>query len=210
LATLTGGKYSLDVVRSAIPLRPEVDERRRARLKLVFGAAHYSELLCELPKAKVAVWIATANLKDVRLEAPIGSRARARGRYWSALELFGDLIQRGVDVRVLHGRPPSAPFQRELRGRAGLKKKLELRHCPRVHMKVVCVDGRLLYLGSANFTGAGMGARDAARRNFELGVVTDDEYLLDQAQAEFAAIWSGRHCARCKLRRLCPKPIDTL
>jgi phosphatidylserine/phosphatidylglycerophosphate/cardiolipin synthase-like enzyme len=124
--------------------------------------------------------------------------------------LFGDLIQRGVDVRVLHGRPPSAPFQQELRGRAGLKKKLELRHCPRVHMKVVCVDGRLLYLGSANFTGAGMGARDAARRNFELGVVTDDEYLLDQAQAEFAAIWSGRHCARCKLRRLCPKPIDTL
>ena len=68
----------------------------------------------------------------------------------------------------------------------------------------------IVYLGSANFTGAGLGARSAGRRNFELGILSDDEYLLDRVQSRFDAIWSGRECKSCKLRRLCPKPIDTL
>ena len=77
-------------------------------------------------------------------------------------------------------------------------------------MKIVAIDGRLLYVGSANFTGAGLGARAPGRRNFELGVLTDDEYLLDEAQSEFDAVWSGRECKSCKLRSACPRPIDML
>jgi phosphatidylserine/phosphatidylglycerophosphate/cardiolipin synthase-like enzyme len=89
-----------------------------------------------------------------------------------------------------------------------LKKDLELRECPRVHLKVVIADGRMLYLGSANFTGAGLGARSDGRRNFELGVVTDDDWLIDSVQARFDAIWSGRECKGCKLRSVCPAPLD--
>ena len=83
-----------------------------------------------------------------------------------------------------------------------------MRECPRVHLKLVAIDGRLLYLGSANFTGAGLGARGDGRRNFELGLLTGDDHLLDMAQARFDAIWSGRECGSCKLRRECPKPLD--
>lgn len=175
---------------------------------MLADADHYDKLVSrELSGAEVALWIGTANLKELHVEAPIGTRARARGRYVSILEILGSLVSRGVDVRILHGRPPSGPFRAAL---AKYKKRLALRMCPRVHLKTVAIDGRLVYLGSANFTGAGLGARSAGRRNFELGILSDDEYLLDRVQSRFDAIWSGRECKSCKLRRLCPKPIDTL
>ena len=36
--------------------------------------------------------------------------------------------------------------------------------CPRVHFKSVIVDGRFAYSGSANLTGAGMGAKSKEKR----------------------------------------------
>jgi hypothetical protein len=79
--------------------------------------------------------------------------------------------------------------------------------CPRVHLKTVIVDGELLYLGSANWTGAGLGAKGDARRNFELGVLSDDEQLLDQVQAFFDWIWNGKPCSGCRLRSVCEAPL---
>ncbi len=75
---------------------------------------------------------------------------------------------------------------------------------------MIAVDGASLYLGSANWTGAGLGAKGDKRRNFEAGVMTDDDVLLDQMQATFDAIWSGAECKGCALRGVCPAPIDTL
>ena len=69
-------------------------------------------------------------------------------------------------------------------------------------------DGAFLYLGSANWTGAGLGAKGAERRNFELGLVTDDEALLDEVQALYDGLWRGEPCARCRLREGCEMPLD--
>ncbi len=85
---------------------------------------------------------------------------------------------------------------------------MALRRCPRCHLKMVAVDARLLYLGSANFTGAGLGAKGNNRRNFEAGIVTDDDWLLDQMQATFDRIWGGSHCPDCRVRPSCPGPLD--
>jgi phosphatidylserine/phosphatidylglycerophosphate/cardiolipin synthase-like enzyme len=183
---------------------------RRAAIELVQDRQHYdSVILRAISEARVSVWIATANLKDIHVEAPIGTRARAAGRYLSMTERFEELCRRGVEVRILHGAPPSRPFRASLAKRKSLKPpRFELRHCPRVHLKLIVVDGAYLYLGSANFTGAGLGAKDDGRRNFELGVTTDDDVLLDAAQARFERIWSGRECGACRLRSSCPGPLD--
>ncbi len=85
-----------------------------------------------------------------------------------------------------------------------------MRRCPRVHLKVVVVDGAVLYLGSANWTGAGLGAKGTGRRNFELGFVTDDAPLLDQIQALYERIWTGGECHECRLRAECPGPLSEL
>jgi phosphatidylserine/phosphatidylglycerophosphate/cardiolipin synthase-like enzyme len=71
----------------------------------------------------------------------------------------------------------------------------------------VIVDGAWTYLGSANLTGAGLGAKGDGRRNFELGFCTEDFDTIDRARALFEAVWTGAECATCKLRRLCPDPI---
>ena len=50
----------------------------------------------------------------------------------------------------------------------------------------------------------------SGRRNFELGVVTDDAQTLDQVQALYDRVWTGGECGACKLRDLCPGPLDDL
>jgi phosphatidylserine/phosphatidylglycerophosphate/cardiolipin synthase-like enzyme len=161
--------------------------------------------------ARVSVWISTANVKGLRVEAPAGIRARARRAYVSVLELFAGLASRGVELRLLHAGLPSRAFRADLARQPGLAAGgLSMRRCPRVHLKMIAVDGEKLYLGSANFTGAGLGAKSDRRRNFEAGVLTDDDLLLDEMQGTFDAIWTGRECGRCALRSVCPAPIDTL
>jgi phosphatidylserine/phosphatidylglycerophosphate/cardiolipin synthase-like enzyme len=183
---------------------------RTAKIRLIADRAHYDEVVVRaIMRARVSVWIATANLKELRVEAPIGSVARARGRYVSILDTFESLVKKRVDVRILHATPPSRPFREELARHPRLVKSgLQMRQCPRVHLKLIAVDGAALYLGSANFTGAGLGAKGDGRRNFEMGIMTDDEGMLDAAQARFERIWSGRECGACKLRHVCPKPLD--
>ncbi len=188
---------------------------RTIRAKLLVDGDHYEDLVTRaVATATVSVWITTANLKTMLVEAPIGSRARARGRYVSFFESLGDLARRGVDVCILHASAPSGPLAREL-ARLGGKRSagqsvgtVKMRRCPRVHLKMIAVDGRLLYLGSANLTGAGLGAKGEGRRNFEMGIVTDSEAMLDAAQERFDRIWRGRECASCKLRSQCDAPLD--
>jgi phosphatidylserine/phosphatidylglycerophosphate/cardiolipin synthase-like enzyme len=203
-------------------------DRRAIRAQLVADADHYTELVLKaIAGARVSLWIASANVKEMRIEAPVGTRARAQGRYVSILETLEGLVAAGVELRLLHAAVPSRFFRAELARRPRLaptssearsgpgrgprtQSRLAMRQCPRVHLKLIAIDGRLLYLGSANFTGAGLGAKGEGRRNFEMGLLTDDDVWLDAAQARFDRIWSGRECKGCRLRRECPKPIDTL
>jgi phosphatidylserine/phosphatidylglycerophosphate/cardiolipin synthase-like enzyme len=187
-------------------------DTRRALLSLVVDRAHYDSVALAIGRAHTSVWIATANVKQVMLEAPVGTRDRARGRYVPILDVLQSLSDRGVQVRLLHATPPSRPFRAELaaRSRRLVPPHFQMRACMRVHLKMIAIDGALLYLGSANFTGAGLGAKGDGRRNFEMGVLTDDEWMLDAAQARFDAIWRGADCASCRLRRECPRPLDTI
>lgn len=177
---------------------------------LVRDRDHYEHVvMTAIAEARVSVWIASANVKALQIEAPRGTHARARDRYISILEQFDSLLQRGVELRLLHGGPLSGPFQEELQRHRDLQRGgLAIRHCPRVHFKIIAVDGGLLYLGSANLTGAGLGAKHQGRRNFEAGILTRDEQWLDQMQAAFEEVWSGQQCGGCRMRQLCPAPLD--
>jgi phosphatidylserine/phosphatidylglycerophosphate/cardiolipin synthase-like enzyme len=140
--------------------------------------------------------------------APGRRRGGRRTAYRSMVGVLDELVARGVEVRLLHAGVPSGPFARALRARPALIPAM--RACPRVHLKAVIVDGAFLYLGSANWTGAGLGAKGSGRRNFELGVVTRDEGLLDEVQGIFDRLWTGGECKGCKLRKVCGAPLDTL
>jgi phosphatidylserine/phosphatidylglycerophosphate/cardiolipin synthase-like enzyme len=181
-------------------------------LRLVWGADHYEDVVRAIRDAKVSVWIATANVKELMVEdsraRPGRRRSLKRSAYVSVLSHLDALAARGVELRLLHAELPSRPFREELAQHPRLVAGgLALRRCPRVHMKAVIVDGELLYLGSANWTGAGLGAKGSGRRNFEVGIVTDDAPLLDHIQALYEQIWSGGECAGCRLHDECPGPL---
>jgi phosphatidylserine/phosphatidylglycerophosphate/cardiolipin synthase-like enzyme len=191
-----------------LPQAPDT-ETRQVPVRWLEDRAHYDFALRALSRAKHSLWISTANLKDVRMEAPIGSVARAKKRYVSVVDHFSGLVSSGVELRILLASAPSRPFRESLSKRKTLSTTRDwLRQCPRVHLKLVVVDGADLYLGSANFTGAGMGAKGDSRRNFELGITTTDHVLVDAAQRRFDRIWSGRECKGCRVRALCPAPLD--
>jgi phosphatidylserine/phosphatidylglycerophosphate/cardiolipin synthase-like enzyme len=159
------------------------------------------------------VWIATANVKELMIEdhraRPGRRRTHARVAYASVLATLDELAARGVELRLLHAELPSRPFREAIAHHPRLVAGgLALRRCPRVHMKVVVIDGELLYLGSANWTGAGLGAKGSGRRNFELGIVTSDVQLLDDVQHMYQHVWQGAGCAGCRLRDVCPGPLD--
>src|SRR5450432_1564104 len=201
---------TLGGVVTKLPRAPD-DGRRVARVELICDSQHHDQVMRALSEARVSVWIGTANVKDIHLQAPIGTRARARGQYLSVTERLTELVRRKVEVRILHGALPSRPFRESLGQSPELVlPRFEMRHCPRVHLKMIAVDGAYLYLGSANFTGAGLGAKAEGRRNFEMGIATDDDVLLDATQARFERIWTGRECGNCRLRSECPGPLDML
>lgn len=178
------------------------DDVSPIRGKLVWGRDHYEQVVGAVREAKVSVWVATANLRDLHIEL-------GRRQYGSVLHEFDRLARDGVELRILHAGHPSRPFRDAFDGFARLVEGgLSLRQCPRVHFKAVIVDGGWLYLGSANWTGAGLGAKGEGKRNFELGLVTRDEGALDAIQAEYERIWSGGGCAGCRLRDRCEAPLD--
>ena len=203
---------------SALEVASPLDAVMPARaiaMELVAGRGHYERVLAAVLDAKVSIWIATANVKELMVEdsrAAPGRRRTTRARnYVSILKRLDELAARGVELRLLHAEIPSRPFRAEIAQHPRLVRGgLALRRCPRVHLKAVIVDGALLYLGSANWTGAGLGAKGSGRRNFELGFVTDDGPLLDQIQSLYERIWSGGECGACKLRDVCPGPLDEL
>ena len=174
---------------------------RAIEAELQFGEELYrSVILDKLVHARESVWISTANVKEMQIETG--------GRYRSILEVLNGLAARGVDLRILHAELPSRPFRAAFDKRRRLVRGgLELKICPRVHFKAVIVDGAWAYLGSANLTGAGLGAKAGTRRNFELGFCTEDFEVIDRVSALYQAVWSGAECAACRLRDLCPDPI---
>ena len=122
------------------------------------GRELYETVVLErMAKARESVWISTANVKAMYVEQ--------NGDHRSVLELFATLAKRGVELRLLHAELPSRPFREEFDAKASLVRGgLQLKICPRVHFKTVLVDGAWIYLGSANLTGAGLGAKGDTKR----------------------------------------------
>ncbi|NKC13319.1 MAG: phospholipase [Gammaproteobacteria bacterium] len=165
------------------------------------GELHQAVIHDGLLSAQQWVWIATADLKDMHVQI---DRA-----FVPILEQFDRMAQRGVRFRIVHSALPSRPFRATLEGFKALTGGgLELQICPRCHWKLVLVDGRFAYCGSANFTGAGLGAKNIHKRNLELGLVTEDAAWVARLTAIFDRFWIGAHCQACKLRAACPDPIS--
>ncbi len=148
-----------------------------------------------VPSAKEFLWLATSDLKDLHVH---------RGkRMIPFLGVLSELIANGVAVRLLHAKEPGPAFRKDFDRYPNLVTGLERILCPRVHLKSVIVDGQFAYSGSANLTGAGMGAKGNHRRNFESGFVTTDPGIVKAIMGQFDRIWMGAECELCQRKQHC-------
>jgi phosphatidylserine/phosphatidylglycerophosphate/cardiolipin synthase-like enzyme len=172
-------------------------------LKLVTDREIYDEVICgAIPKAKRLLWLATADLKDLHVHK--------RGRMVPFLEILSDLAQRKVEIRLLHAKEPGPVFRKDFDRYRNLSQGLERMLCPRVHLKCAVVDEEFAYAGSANLTGAGVGAKSTRRRNFEAGIVTTEPALIGEIMEQFDGIWRGSHCPDCDRKEFCDEHASIL
>ena len=170
--------------------------------ELILNRDHYTRLIAEeVPQAKEFLWIATADLKDLHV-----SKGK---RFVPFLAVLADLVSQGVYVRLMHAKEPGPRFRGDFDRYPDLlhPELFERILCPRLHTKAVIIDGRIAYLGSANLTGAGIGAKSDHRRNWEAGILTDDPKLVQPLMEELDTLWRGEHCPACQRRDVCPDPI---
>ena len=169
-------------------------------MQLVLNDEHLSAALGEaVASCRHRLFIVTADVKDLHIPS---SARRSR----SIVKIFEELSARGVEIHLLHSGVPSGPFLAEIKRHK--PDNLLMRRCVRTHAKVIIADGRWMYLGSANLTGAGLGAKSARRRNFEAGIWTDDIALIDPVADMLDGVFSGAHCADCGRRDYCPEPLE--
>jgi phosphatidylserine/phosphatidylglycerophosphate/cardiolipin synthase-like enzyme len=175
-----------------------------SEVELVADEQHFQRVVVDgILGAQVSIDIATADFKAMLIPQP-GQRGRRRAP--SIVEVFRKLAGNGVEIRLLHAGTPSEVALRELK--RALPERLTIRRCPRLHAKAVVVDCAAMYLGSANLTGAGLGAKADGRRNFELGIWTRSSTLIDGVLEHFNALWEGRRCESCKRKEICPVPLE--
>ena len=153
-----------------------------------------------VPQTRARLWIATADIKDMYVET--GGRDMV-----PFLAVLDSLLKRGVAIRLIHAKEPGPNWREDFDRYPGLWGGMERMLCPRVHFKCVIVDGVKAYFGSANLTGAGMGAKSERKRNFENGVLTDDPALVEPLVEQFDLVWRGEYCHDCGRREHCGDPV---
>ncbi len=171
-------------------------------IDLVLNEDIHQRVIVEmLPRAERYLWIVTADLKDLHVK-------KGR-RFVPLLEILSDLVNEGVAVRLFHAKEPGPRFREDFDRYPSLIESdlFERILCPRIHTKAIIVDGKEGFIGSANLTGAGVGAKSPLRRNFEAGFVTDEKKHLGPMMEWIDQLYLGEFCQNCQRRDTCPDPI---
>lgn len=166
----------------------------------IANEAHYGAVLCKALDARRTLWIGTADLKDLHV--------KTGGSSVPFLQALAERIEDGLEVRLIHAKEPGPRFREDFDRFPALAMHLERILCPRVHFKLIIIDCKTAYIGSANLTGAGLGMKSPRRRNFEAGVLTDDPALVEQAVQQFDDLWIGTPCQTCGRTEYCTDRIE--
>ena len=169
---------------------------------IVFDQDHYKAILKNaISNAQSYVWFSTADVKNFRI-------SKKKNKTISVIERFEELLNRRVKIRILHSGNPSLDFERN-QSKILEKNGFSMKQCNRNHQKIIIVDGNFAYLGSANFTGAGIGMKSENNRNFEVGIIINNKKIITDLKKRFLDIWDRAFCEKCqKPRKYCEYGIS--
>ena len=175
--------------------------------RCVSNDEHYDLVIGAIKAAKKSIVIMTANLKKFRLK-PDNDESRSYFDGKPFLQYLEGKAKKGVEVKVVY-LSMSGGMQEEFDVKAygSTIGNFQIKQCVRNHVKMVMVDDRLVYIGSANVTPAGIAQGVFTPGNFELGILSEDPAIVKSAQEAFESVWNGSCCQDCHRRQSCEHPI---
>lgn len=166
--------------------------------RLMINEDDYQEIRQRICSAKSSIKIMTADFKRFNLKPTDNQGNEYKDGTPFIKYLMAKAVQ-GVSVQIICSRP-SQNFLiewEEYYQQMGNPELFQYMFCIRNHAKVVIIDERVAYVGSANVTPAGLGQGIFTPGNFEAGILTDDPKLISSATALFTRIWDRNYCDGC-------------
>lgn len=164
---------------------------------------HYEEVIERICAAKSSIRIMTGDFKRFKLKPT----AKQGKNYNDGTPFIKHLMEKagmGISVQIICSRP-SKSFKEEY---DALYEKIKPKNfriyfCERNHSKVVIVDNKVAYVGSANVTPAGLAQGVMSPGNFEAGILTENHKFISQLNTLFSKIMNGDYCYNCHLANKC-------
>jgi phosphatidylserine/phosphatidylglycerophosphate/cardiolipin synthase-like enzyme len=163
----------------------------------------YKEIIDRICAAKSSIKIMTADINLIRLKPTV-----SQGNKYKDGTPFVDFLiekaKKGVSVQIITAEK-SEWFQEDVEraycGEAG--KHFSVWFCARNHAKVVIIDDKIAYVGSANMTRAGLGQPYASPGNFEVGFIIEAPEIISSLNDFFSRITIHEFCEDCHRRKDC-------
>ena len=163
----------------------------------------YNEVIKRICAAKSSIKIMTADINLIRLK-PTASQGNKYKDGTSFIDFLMEKTNKGVSVQIICAEK-SNRFQEDVVraycGEAG--KHFSVCFCARNHAKVVVIDDKIAYVGSANMTRAGIGQPYASPGNFEVGFIIEAPEIVRSLNELFSKILNHEFCEDCHRRKDC-------
>ena len=148
----------------------------------------YQEVIKRVCAAKSSIKIMTADFNRIRLK-PTRNQGK---KYGDGTPFFDFLISKaieGVTVEIITSEKYEG-FQDdvEMAYSKVSNQCFSVWFCARNHAKVVIIDDKFAYIGSANMTRAGLGQPHCSPGNFEMGILTEDSEIIASLNERFSDI----------------------
>lgn len=158
---------------------------------------HYEEVIERICAAKSSIRIMTANFQRFKLK-PTSTQGEKYNDGTPFISFLMEKAEQGVSVQIICSSP-SKPFKDEYEELyEQLKPKgVKICFCIRNHSKVVIIDDKIAYIGSANITKAGLGQGVMSPGNFEAGIMTQKPDVIAALNVHFSKIMDGVYCGDC-------------
>lgn len=165
--------------------------------------SHYEEVIERICAAKSSIRIMTGDFKRFKLK-PTAKQGKNYNDGTPFIKHLMEKAGKGISVQIICSWP-SKSFKEEYDAlyERIKPKNLRIYYCERNHSKVVIVDNKVAYVGSANVTPAGLAQGVMSLGNFEVGVLTENHQFISQLNTLFSKIMNGDYCYNCHLANKC-------